>query len=634
MAGVAGAGYLADPTFVFGSVFGAAHPLVLLAVTGGSAAAFFVWSRHLPASAWRGPLVGGLLVLAMVWLWPTDRSLASWRQSHVTIHQLSRLVDSRSTAMPEASLFRAAAADLDGELRVDPLSPGSNVLLVILEGVSGAYLPTLAATHGFESRITMPELDAVAASGLAWSSFVVHQRQTNRGEYALLCGDYPKLRNSEPKMTELAGATALDCLPSVLADAGYTAFYLQAAPMAFMLKDQFMPAAGFHRSLGDASLDRAYHRNEWGIDDRAFFEHSLDVVDELEAGESPWFLTLLTVGTHHPFNAPPDFESRYETGSAGWAMDYLDRAVGEFVRGLEGRGVLDDTLVVIVSDESRETLPGAGDVVNSLLQAWGVAIVLHPDRSRGVVDEPGMQLDVPITVVDALGLGSSGFGGRSLLRRYQSPRDLLWGNVHLEILGGLSADGQLAICAENFAVCAAAAGVESPFEPGVELRPADPEAVGWLAHGVDRSLATSRHVAAERSLPLLDSGSVRLVSDTGQQFIFGGQLLSMAAGSRADIDLVVTLQGPGGGLTYHHDFIVGRRQEYVRSGRLEVGQTLTLRYSVRAGFPLHQLESRMWVDGIDGSNLTLDFVEASLRVIPGAAGSAGGGIEERQLLVE
>jgi hypothetical protein len=79
---------------------------------------------------------------------------------------------------------------------------------------------------------------------------------------------------------------------------------------------------------------------------------------------------------------------------------------------------------------------------------------------------------------------------------------------------------------------------------------------------------------------------------------------------------------------------VGDHQEIARSGRLKVGQTLTLRYSVRAGFPLDQLESRMWVDEIDGSDLSLKFVEASIQVIPGAAGSAGAGIEERQLLVE
>ena len=42
----------------------------------------------------------------------------------------------------------------------------------------------------------------------------------------------------------------------------------------------------------------------------------------------------------------------------------------------------------------------------------------------------------------------------------------------------------------------------------------------------------------------------------------------------------------------------------------------------------------MWVDGIDGADLTLDFIEASIQVIPGAAGSAGGGIEERQLRVD
>ena len=54
---------------------------------------------------------------------------------------------------------------LEGEPIVPSEPRGRNVLLIILEGVSGGYLPRLRARHGAESPIEMPELDRSAGSG-------------------------------------------------------------------------------------------------------------------------------------------------------------------------------------------------------------------------------------------------------------------------------------------------------------------------------------------------------------------------------------------------------------------------------------------------------------------------------------
>jgi len=144
------------------------------------------------------------------------------------------------------------------------------VLLVILEGVSGAYLQSLREPHGISSSTDMPELDRIARMGLRYSTFIATQRQTNRGEFAILCGDYPKLITAEAKMTELVGKGSIDCLPAALRDAGYSTTYLQAAPLPFMMKDQFMPLAGFEQVHGDRWFKHSYHRNHWGVDDRHF----------------------------------------------------------------------------------------------------------------------------------------------------------------------------------------------------------------------------------------------------------------------------------------------------------------------------------------------------------------------------
>jgi hypothetical protein len=71
--------------------------------------------------------------------------------------------------------------------------------------VSGAYLPSLREVHGATPTVTMPELDRIARGGLSYPSFIATQRLTNRGEFALLCGDHPTLVTAEAEMTQLVG---------------------------------------------------------------------------------------------------------------------------------------------------------------------------------------------------------------------------------------------------------------------------------------------------------------------------------------------------------------------------------------------------------------------------------------------
>mgnify|MGYP004065951163 CR=1 FL=1 len=76
-----------------------------------------------------------------------------------------------------------------------------NVLLVIVEGVSGAYLPSAARVHRRNPALRMDQLDSVFRENVGYATLVNHNRRTNRGLYALLCGEMPALVRGMPKMT-------------------------------------------------------------------------------------------------------------------------------------------------------------------------------------------------------------------------------------------------------------------------------------------------------------------------------------------------------------------------------------------------------------------------------------------------
>ncbi|MDR9440944.1 MAG: LTA synthase family protein, partial [Halomonas sp.] len=455
--------YLGDTTFLTGSALHVTHPgmALLLAVATGLAA-LWPWQARHHKSIKR---IGLLASIAGVALGLASLSLANtatvtdWRQHHLVLASLQAMLS--GTAPPPAldssnEPPTALLADLNGAQRTALSgSETPNVLLVMLEGVTGGYLPSLAEQAGLPSEIRMPRLDTLAQDGMLYSQFMAQQRQTNRGSYALLCGDLPRLGSQPASMSDFAtGPASPECLPGALREAGYHSVYLQAAPLSFMMKDSFMAKAGFDEVKGNDALAHAYQRNGWGVDDKAFLEQGLQEVARLRRQRQPWFLTLLTSGTHHPFNLPPEITGE---GSATeqQAFRYLDDAIGDFMDAMQERGWLDDTLVLITSDEAAGMRQLGDTTARRLTQNWGIMAVHAPQASAGRIDTPYQQSDVALSILDYLALPEGHrlpFLGRSLFRDPPESRALHMANTYANQVQALTPRGWV-ICNENLSEC-------------------------------------------------------------------------------------------------------------------------------------------------------------------------------------
>ncbi|QQR89733.1 MAG: sulfatase-like hydrolase/transferase [Myxococcales bacterium] len=309
--------YLFDPTFFMGSVSGSSLLLPWL-ITCLVALPTVWWSLKKPWGRWT---FAGFTVLLIAstsyWLaQAASLEIMPWRQRNFLLASLDSTWTSlrlKHQADTDAlhyhkrteRLEQILVADLGQGLRITPHGRGQNVIWLVLESVSGAYLPSFAKAQDMRADAHMPRLDAWFKKGLSFDQFIDQQRQTNRGSYALLCGDYPKLRSDTPKMSEYAAERRRTCLPKILAELGMHTVYMQSAPLGFMMKDHFMRAAGFLELHGYEHFNHAYSRNSWGPDDRAFLEQASDDIIHYHEKEQPFFVTLLNSGTHHPYNKLP-----------------------------------------------------------------------------------------------------------------------------------------------------------------------------------------------------------------------------------------------------------------------------------------------------------------------------------------
>jgi len=314
--------------------------------------------------------------------------------------------------------------DLSGEPLI-PQGGAKNVLIVVMEGISGLYHPEIREAMGVDpGPPEMRELAEQTRDGMLLPDFVAHSHQTIRGLYSILCGDLSELSFRTSKAIDLLElpARAQECLPARMAANGWDTHFLQGAGLVFMSKDRVMPNIGFQEVHGDEWFaDPGEDSFEWGVTDAAFFQGARHYISGLQANKRPWLLTLLTVGTHQPYSVPDEVADQYPSRKEA-AVAMLDRAVSGFINDLRRDGVLDDTLLLLTSDESH------GHELAEWVCSWGIGIVLAPERERlprmhgdtfalmditaSVLDY--FQLDIPASVI-----------GRSFFRDYAEPREMV-----------------------------------------------------------------------------------------------------------------------------------------------------------------------------------------------------------------
>jgi phosphoglycerol transferase MdoB-like AlkP superfamily enzyme len=129
-----------------------------------------------------------------------------------------------------------------------------------------------------------------------------------------------------------------------------------------MFKDAFTDLAGFDDIYGAKDFSEPILRAFWGVDDLSLFRKGLTVIEDLESAAEPWFLAVLSVGTHHPVVVPSEHLERHEGSDVEAAFDYLDGALQYFMTELEASGVLENTLVIVTADESARGFPGRAEL--------------------------------------------------------------------------------------------------------------------------------------------------------------------------------------------------------------------------------------------------------------------------------
>ncbi len=209
-------------------------------------------------------------------------------------------------------------------------------------------------------------------------------------------------------------------LPYLLKDYGYSgahAFHNYIA--SFWNRETAYPAQGFDSftSVEDLEMTDPF---PMGLSDTEMFRQSMDL---LVSYEEPFYAFYVTVSSHHPYTIPE--KDRAVTlasedegtmfGAYLQAVNYADRAIGEFIAMLDEAGLYENSVIVIYGDHyaltntdhaiSSRVLDLTGESY-TIYDVFNVPMLIHiPGMNRTeTVSTAGGHMDVMPTLLPLLGI--------------------------------------------------------------------------------------------------------------------------------------------------------------------------------------------------------------------------------------
>ncbi|WP_295936981.1 LTA synthase family protein [uncultured Alistipes sp.] len=302
---------------------------------------------------------------------------------------------------------------------------GRNVVIFIMESMSAEHSAHLVpeAYAGREIKGFTPFFDSLMRDGLCFRQMYANGSRSIQAMPSVL-GSIPSFKTPFVLMPQSLGRSRQ--LPAVLRDKGYSTAFFCGSEHGSMGFGAYARSAGVERLVSREDYEARHGTGDfdgyWGIWDEPFLQF---MGEELAQTREPFFATLFTLSSHHPFVVPAEYEDILPEGytKIHKGVAYDDNAFRLFFERFGTEEWFTRTVFVFVADHvssekmapETRTYPGNMHIIG---------FIYTPDGAlRGEVTEVTQQLDIMPTVLGLLGNTEPYFAfGRDVLNEPGRPR--------------------------------------------------------------------------------------------------------------------------------------------------------------------------------------------------------------------
>lgn len=221
-----------------------------------------------------------------------------------------------------------------------------NVFVIILESFSKEYVGKLNnRSYGFT-----PFLDSIMDYSLVCTNAFSNGRKSIEGIPAITASIPTWM--GEAYITSAYGGNTIKGLAQLLADEGYYTAFFHGGENGTMGFESFAHVAGYKDYFGKNEYpDKRDDDGSWGIWDEEFLQFTAETISRKKA---PFFTTVFTLSSHHPFAVPPKYSTKFKGGfyPIHKTIEYTDFALSRFFETAKKMPWYNNTLFVFCADHT------------------------------------------------------------------------------------------------------------------------------------------------------------------------------------------------------------------------------------------------------------------------------------------
>ena len=271
---------------------------------------------------------------------------------------------------------------------------GKNVVVLIVESLSKQYISF------FNGRSATPFLDSLMEESIVFTNAFANARESVQGIPAIMAS-IPSWMDEAFIFSAYAN-NKINALPGILSAEGYHTSFFHGAATGTMGFNSFCQSAGISVYSGKEDYpfaDRDFD-GHWGIWDHAYLPWMASRLSEFP---QPFFSSVLTLNSHHPFRIPDVFKNQFKRKGHPVlsSISYADHALRLFFLEAKKQPWYDNTLFVITADHTGPNT----DVLKTRMDDYRIPLLFfQPQNKICRLDSTIVnQVDIMPTILSLLG---------------------------------------------------------------------------------------------------------------------------------------------------------------------------------------------------------------------------------------
>lgn len=272
----------------------------------------------------------------------------------------------------------------------------TNIVIIILESFSAEYIGFLNNGLGYT-----PFLDSLSKHSLVYTKSFANGKRSIEAMPSIIAG-LPALTD-ETYITSQYSSNNINSIASILSEKGYYTAFFHGGKNGTMGFDQFANIAGIENYYGmNEYPEEADKDGNWGIYDEEYLQYFSQKMSELK---EPFFTTVFTLTSHHPYEIPKKYKSKFPKGNLNIheSIGYTDYSVKKFFESAEKTNWYQNTLFIITADHTAQA---ESSYYKNKVGNYAIPIIFYNPSDtllQGQSNIIAQQADIFPTILDYLG---------------------------------------------------------------------------------------------------------------------------------------------------------------------------------------------------------------------------------------